>query len=119
LVGAPNTIEEDIIKQTMDKEFKELEQKLLLSSSYKMDYLCSGSEIPHRDALGRNQREEAETRNKQCQASIHHACSSARPQKDANVISLHKRKGRIAQTLGERSLHDRVTKQEELARSKD
>ena len=29
LLGAPNTIEEDIIKQTMDKELKLVEQKLL------------------------------------------------------------------------------------------
>ncbi len=30
LIGAPNTIKEDVIKQTMDKELKVLEQKLLL-----------------------------------------------------------------------------------------
>ena len=31
LVGEPNTIEEEIIKQTMDKELKVLEKKLLLT----------------------------------------------------------------------------------------
>ncbi len=31
LIGAPNTIEEDIIKQTMDKELKKIESTLLLS----------------------------------------------------------------------------------------
>jgi hypothetical protein len=37
LVGAPNTIEEEIIKQTMDKELKVLENKLLLTNkNYKL-----------------------------------------------------------------------------------
>jgi hypothetical protein len=37
LVGAPNTIEEDIIKQTMDEELKILENKLLLTNKdYKL-----------------------------------------------------------------------------------
>jgi hypothetical protein len=37
LVGAPNTIEEDIIKQTMDEELLVLEQKLLLTNKdYKL-----------------------------------------------------------------------------------
>ncbi len=37
LVGAPNTIEEDIIKQTMDEELKTLEKKLLLTNKdYKL-----------------------------------------------------------------------------------
>jgi hypothetical protein len=31
LVGAPNTIEEEIIKQTMDKELKVLDKKILLT----------------------------------------------------------------------------------------
>jgi hypothetical protein len=31
LIGAPNTIEEDIIKQTMDEKLKKIESKLLLS----------------------------------------------------------------------------------------
>ena len=41
LVGAPNTIEEDIIKQTMDEELKILEKKLLLTSK---DYKLTGSQ---------------------------------------------------------------------------
>jgi hypothetical protein len=37
LIGAPNTIEEDIIKQTLDKELKNLEEKLLLTNKdYKL-----------------------------------------------------------------------------------
>ncbi len=37
LVGAPNTIEEDIIKQTMDEELKILEKKSLLTNKdYKL-----------------------------------------------------------------------------------
>ncbi len=37
LLGAPNTIEEDIIKQTMDEELKLVEQKLLLENNkYKL-----------------------------------------------------------------------------------
>ncbi len=37
LVGAPNTIEEDIIKQTMDEELMVIEQKLLLmNKDYKL-----------------------------------------------------------------------------------
>ncbi len=37
LVGEPNTIEEEIIKQTMDKELKVLEKKLLLTDkNYKL-----------------------------------------------------------------------------------
>jgi hypothetical protein len=37
LVGAPNTIEEDIIKQTMDEELKIMEKKLLLTNKdYKL-----------------------------------------------------------------------------------
>ncbi len=37
LVGAPNTIEEDIIKQTMDEKLKILEKKLLLANKdYKL-----------------------------------------------------------------------------------
>jgi hypothetical protein len=37
LVGAPNTIEEDIIKQTMDRELMALEKKLLLTNTdYKL-----------------------------------------------------------------------------------
>ncbi len=37
LVGAPNTIEEDIIKQTMDEELKILEKKLMLTNKdYKL-----------------------------------------------------------------------------------
>jgi hypothetical protein len=37
LVGAPNTIQEEIIKQTMDKELKVLEKKLLLTDkNYKL-----------------------------------------------------------------------------------
>ncbi len=31
LIGAPNTIEEDIIKQTMDEELKKIESTLLLT----------------------------------------------------------------------------------------
>jgi hypothetical protein len=33
LLGAPNTIKEDIIKQTLDKELKLVEQKLLLENN--------------------------------------------------------------------------------------
>jgi hypothetical protein len=33
LIGAPNTIEEDIIKQTMDEELMVLEQKVLLTDT--------------------------------------------------------------------------------------
>ncbi len=33
LLGAPNTIKENIIKQTLDKELKLVEQKLLLENS--------------------------------------------------------------------------------------
>ncbi len=33
LVGVPNTIEEDIIKQVMDKELKELKEKLILTDA--------------------------------------------------------------------------------------
>ncbi len=40
LVGAPNTIEEDIIKQTMDEELKILENKLLLMNK---DYKITSS----------------------------------------------------------------------------
>ena len=37
LIGAPNTIKEDIIKQMMDKELKKLEGKLLLmNKDYKL-----------------------------------------------------------------------------------
>jgi hypothetical protein len=37
LVDAPNTIEEDIIKQTMDEELKILEKKMLLTNKdYKL-----------------------------------------------------------------------------------
>jgi hypothetical protein len=37
LIGAPNTIKEDIIKHTMDKELKVLGQKLLLTNKdYKL-----------------------------------------------------------------------------------
>ena len=49
LVGAPNTIEEDIIKQTMDEELKILEKKLLLThKDYKLTrsqskkWICTG-----------------------------------------------------------------------------
>ena len=39
LIGAPNTIKEDVIKQTMDKELKVLEQKLLLmNKDYKLTW---------------------------------------------------------------------------------
>ncbi len=37
LVGAPNTIEEEVIKQTMDEELKTIEKKLLLTNkNYKL-----------------------------------------------------------------------------------
>jgi hypothetical protein len=37
LFGAPNTIKEDVIKQTMDKELKKIESTLLLSDkNYKL-----------------------------------------------------------------------------------
>jgi hypothetical protein len=42
LVGAPNTIEEDIIKQTMDRELMALEKKLLLTNT---DYKLSKSQL--------------------------------------------------------------------------
>jgi hypothetical protein len=40
LLGAPNTIEEDIIKQTLDKELKLVEQKLLSENNteYKLPH---------------------------------------------------------------------------------
>ncbi len=41
LVGAPNTIEEDIIKQATDKELMVLEKKLLLIN---MDYKLTKSQ---------------------------------------------------------------------------
>ena len=37
LIGAPNTIKEDIIKQTIDKKLKKIESTLLLSDkNYKL-----------------------------------------------------------------------------------
>ncbi len=42
LVGAPNTIKEDIIKQTMDRELMALEKKLLLTNT---DYKLSKSQL--------------------------------------------------------------------------
>ncbi len=44
LLGAPNTIEEDIFKQTMDKELKLVEQKLLLKDN--MEYKSSTRRQP-------------------------------------------------------------------------
>ncbi len=39
LIGAPDTIKEDIVKQTMDKEFKVFKQKLLLmNKDYKLTW---------------------------------------------------------------------------------
>ncbi len=42
LLGAPNTIKENIIKQTLDKELKLVEQKLLLENNteYKLPQRC-------------------------------------------------------------------------------
>jgi hypothetical protein len=42
LVGAPNTIKEDVIKQTMDRELMDLEKKLLLTNT---DYKLSKSQL--------------------------------------------------------------------------
>ena len=79
LVGAPNTIEEDIIKQTTDKELMVLEKKLLLtnmdykltkSQSKKMDLILSGEGISSRNAVGRSGGEKAKARNQQCQAGL-------------------------------------------------
>jgi hypothetical protein len=44
-IKVPNTIEEDIIKQTMDKELKVLEQKMLLTNK---DYKLTRSQSKKR-----------------------------------------------------------------------
>ncbi len=61
LLGAPNTIKEDIIKQTMDKELKLVEQKTALGGqcrvqvinamSAQVDQLCCHMGVSCRDAM--------------------------------------------------------------------
>ncbi len=72
LVGAPNTIEEDIIKQTMNEELKILEKK---NAAYEqrlqanqepikeMDLVHSSEGISSRNAMGRSGGEKAKARN--------------------------------------------------------
>ncbi len=70
LIGAPNTIKENIIKQTMDKELKVLEQKLLLmNKNYKLTRSQSKKWITYavvritcRDAMGGSRGEETNAR---------------------------------------------------------
>ncbi len=62
LVGAHNTIEEDIIKQVMDRELMDLEKKLLLTnndyklskSQLRIDLLHGGEGVSGRNAMGRS-----------------------------------------------------------------
>jgi hypothetical protein len=71
LIGAPITIEEDIIKQTMDEELMVLEQKVhLTDTDYKLTRSQSKKWITYRNATGRSGRKETKARNQQRQAGL-------------------------------------------------
>ncbi len=86
LVGAPITVEEEIIKQTMDEELRVLENKLRLTNkNYKLTREQSKNCVKYaevREFLAGmpwegTEEKKAETGDKQCKAGICHTCLPA------------------------------------------
>ncbi len=84
LIGIPNTIEEEIIKSTLDGKLMKIEQTLLAKDkNYKLtreqiqelDQVRGGEGLPDGNAMGRDQREEAEIRYHQFKTGLRAPCS--------------------------------------------
>ncbi len=119
LIGAPNTIKEDIIKQTMDEELKKIESTLLLSDkNYKLTREQSKNWI--RYAVVKDfpagipweglEEKKQKKRHKQSSPHLHAPRASTRPQEDENLVGIRKRKEHLAQDLGKSNIHHRNTR---------